>query len=362
VRPPAGGHAAAGYDLLVCDLDGTLIGDSMTLEPPLVQAFHRAAGRGLAISIATGRMPAAADRYRDELGITAPVIYYNGALVRGGNGSGDLVSLTLPRGILARAWAVFSQAPVHPIFYRDEQLFCVEKTFAVRRYCDEEGLRAEVVDDPAAFLELGAFIKALLIGHPRDLDVVRQELTPIVGEHGRLVRTRGDYLEIIPLAASKGAALSRLAAHLHVPLPRVVAVGDQENDLEMLREAGLGVAMPHAPEPVRRAADRIAPGGADGGLLALFGRSSPVASTDLIRGASPRSLAGHRPSARSREVRADDGVARPDSDPGASAPPFPALLPDPARRARRPGGLWRRGRDSRRGRDGGRARSGRQGG
>jgi len=266
---------AAGYDLLVCDLDGTLIDGSMTLEPALVTGFRRAAERGLEISIATGRMPASADRYRDELGITAPVIYYNGALVRDGGGQADLVSLTLPRGVLARAWTVFSNAPVHPIFYRDGQLYCVEKTFEVRRYCDEEGLRVEVVDDPAGFLELGAFIKTLLIAHPRDLDVVREELAPVVAERGRLVRTRRDYLEIIPVAASKGAALARLADHLGVPLPRVVAVGDQENDLEMLREAGLGVAMPHAPEPVRRAADRVAPDAAEGGLLALFAELFP---------------------------------------------------------------------------------------
>jgi len=282
VRPVAGGRDAAeparspvSYDLLVCDLDGTLIDDSMTLAPPLVEAFHRAAGRGLTISLATGRMPAAADRYRDELHITAPVIYYNGALVRGGNGGPDLLSLTLPRGVLHRAWGMFSQAPVHPIFYRDDRLYCTSLTLAIQRYCDEEGLRADVVEDPGQFLALGAFIKSLLIGHPNDLDIVREELTPIVAEHGRLVRTRSDYLEIIPVAASKGAALGRLAAHLGVPLERVVTVGDQENDLEMLREAGLGVAMPHAPEPVRRAADRIAPTAADGGLLRLLGELFP---------------------------------------------------------------------------------------
>jgi len=211
---PAASREVAGYDLLVCDLDGTLIDGSMTLEPSLATAFRRAAERGLAVSIATGRMPAAADRYRDELGITAPVIYYNGALVRDGSGRPDLVSLTLPRGVLARAWAVFSNAPVHPIFYRDGRLHCVEKTFEIRRYCDEEGLRVEVVDDPAGFLELGAFIKTLLIAHPRDLDVVREELTPVVAEHGRLVRTRRDYLEIIPVTASKGAALARLEAQV----------------------------------------------------------------------------------------------------------------------------------------------------
>jgi Cof subfamily protein (haloacid dehalogenase superfamily) len=281
VSPAGGGEGAAPararsrYDLLVCDLDGTLLDDSMQLDAALVEAFHRAAARGLAISLATGRMPAAADPYRDQLGITTPVIYYNGAVVRGGEGEPDLVSLTLPRGVLGRAWTVVSHAPVHPVFYRDDRLFCAERTLPVRQYCEEEGLTVDVVPDLEEFLGLGAFIKSLLIGHPRDLDIVRAELTPIVAEHGRLVRTRHDYLEIIPVAASKGAALARLAAHVGVPLHRVVAVGDQENDLEMLREAGLGIAMPHAPEAVRRVADRVAPSAADGGLLRLLGELFP---------------------------------------------------------------------------------------
>jgi hydroxymethylpyrimidine pyrophosphatase-like HAD family hydrolase len=179
------------------------------------------------------------------------------------------VSLTLPRGVLHRAWAVVSEAPVDPVFYRDDRLYCVGRTPAVRRYCDEEGLRVDVVDDPPEFLALGGFVKSLLIGHPSDLGVLREELAPLLAEHARLVRTRGDYLEIIPLGASKGAALAQLTAHLGVPLERVVAVGDQENDVEMLQAAGLGVAMSHAPGPVRRAAGRIAPGGA-GGLLGLL--------------------------------------------------------------------------------------------
>lgn len=269
------GATPAGYDLLVSDLDGTLLDEEMGLAPTLVEAFQRAAARGLPISLATGRMPAAADPYRDQLGITAPVIYYNGAVVRGGDGGPDLISLTLPRGVLGRAWPVVAQAPVHPIYYRDDRLYCVERTPAVRRYCEDEGLTVDVIPDVTEFLGLGAFIKSLLIGHPRDLDIVREELTPIVAEHGRLVRTRRDYLEIIPVAASKGAALARLAEHVRVPLARVVAVGDQENDLEMLRVAGLGVAMPDAPDAVRRAADRVAPPPAEGGLLRLLAELFP---------------------------------------------------------------------------------------
>jgi Cof subfamily protein (haloacid dehalogenase superfamily) len=256
--------------LLVCDLDGTLVDKSLELEPALVEAFQRAMSRGLAISLATGRMPPGAERYREELGLSAPSIFYNGALIRDPGDGHDLLSLSLPRGLLGRVFGIFAEAPVHPLFYRDDRLFCLERTFPVREYGDTQGLDVDVIPDPRDFLALGSFVKGLFIGHPATLPVLRADLETAVGPAARLVMTRTDYLEIIPSDASKGSALRALADHLGVPLDRVVAVGDQENDLEMLRTAGVGVAMPQAPEAVRAAAARVAPARADGGLVALF--------------------------------------------------------------------------------------------
>ena len=256
--------------LLVCDLDGTLIDHSLVLDPALVAAVRRAAERGLLVSLATGRMPPAVDRYRDELRIRAPLIYYNGALIRDPLSGEDLLSLTLPRGVLRHAYTVFAHAPVHPLFFRDDQLYCLDESLPIRSYCDEEGLRVEVVPDPEDFLGLGAFVKSLLIGHPAALPVVREDLEGVVGKGAKLLHTRSNFLEMIPAEASKGSALAALARHLGVPLERVVAVGDQENDVDMLQAAGMGVAMPHAPEFVRKSADRIAPLPEAGGLLALF--------------------------------------------------------------------------------------------
>ena len=257
-------------DFLVCDLDGTLIDRTGALDPALVNAFHRAAARGLLISIATGRMPQAVDRYREELAIEAPMIFYNGALIRDPESGRDLLSLALPRGILGRAYEIFAHAPVDPLFYRDDQVYCLELSLPIRDFCDEEGLRAHLIPDPPGFLALGAFVKSLFIGHPAVLPVLREELSGVIGAEARLVRTHQKYLELLPTTASKGRALADLAAHVSVPLAHVVAVGDQENDLEMIRAAGIGVAMPQAPEGVRAAADRVAPTPAEGGLLALF--------------------------------------------------------------------------------------------
>ena len=263
------------YRLLVCDLDGTLLGDSPDLDLPLVDALKGAMGRGLAFSIATGRMPPGVDRYRDELGVTAPMIFYNGGLVRDHEGGRDLLALSLPRGILWQAHGIFANAPVDPLFYRDDQVYCLAESFAVRRYAEKQRVPLEVIDAPEDFLRLGGFAKTLLIGHPACLPTVRADLSDIIRDSARLVTTQRDYLEIIPAAATKGAAVRVLGEHLGIPLEETIAVGDQENDLEMIQAAGLGIAMPQAPEAVRTAARRVAPPDAEGGLLALFREIMP---------------------------------------------------------------------------------------
>jgi Cof subfamily protein (haloacid dehalogenase superfamily) len=258
------------YRLLVCDLDGTLLDKPPDLDPALVAGLRRAIERGLTVSIATGRMPPGVDRYRDELGITAPMIFYNGALVRDHEVGQDLMTLTLPRGILWQAHDVYAHAPVDPLFYRDDRLYCLAESFQVRAYSEQQGVPLEVIDAPGDFLRLGGFVKSLFIGHPQSLPTVRADVEAAVGEAARLVMTRRDYLEMIPPAASKGAALRFLASHLGVPLEQTIAAGDQENDLEMIRAAGLGIAMPLSPDTVRAAAGRVAPPDEQGGLLALF--------------------------------------------------------------------------------------------
>ena len=258
------------FDLLVLDLDGTLLHDDLELDPAQVSAFRRAMERGLTITVATGRMPRAAARYVAQLQITAPVILYNGALVQDPVTGRDLLSLEIPPGLPWKVYQSFAQAPVHPLFYQDDHLYCLGLTPPIAAYCRERRLTPETVTDPEPFLRLGSFVKCLFIGHPADLRPLREEIASQLGTEARLVHSRPDQLDLLPAAASKGAALRFLVRYLGIPLSRVIAVGDEENDLEMLQESGLGIAMAHAPEEVRAAADRVAPSADAGGLLGLL--------------------------------------------------------------------------------------------
>ncbi len=263
------------YGLVVLDLDGTLLQGSLSLDPVLVTACRGAMARGLTITLATGRMPPAARPYWEAMGITAPVILYNGALIRDPVGARDLFAVTLPTSLPWAVFPIFASAPVHPLFYQNDRLYCLERTSPIMAYCREQGVAAERIAEPESFLKSGAFVKCLFIGHPRDLEMIREKLALAAGDQARLVSSRPGYLELLPAGASKGAALRFLAGRLGVPLARVIAVGDQENDLEMIREAGMGIAVAHAPDEVKAAADRVAPPPERGGLLAVLADLCP---------------------------------------------------------------------------------------
>ncbi len=95
-------------------------------------------------------------------------------------------------------------------------------------------------------------------------DKVRTQLS--VREDLFISSSMGLNLEINTRNAHKGAALRFLAEHLSVPMQDVMAIGDSDNDIQMLQAAGLGVAMGSARNPVRQAADATCPPASQSGL------------------------------------------------------------------------------------------------
>ncbi|KLU59985.1 putative phosphatase YwpJ [Peptococcaceae bacterium CEB3] len=81
------------------------------------------------------------------------------------------------------------------------------------------------------------------------LSFLRRERLPFT-----FVRSEPYFLEILPPDTSKGAALRLLRKHLSIPSSRVVAVGDNPNDKEMLEAAGFGVAVGNAHRELKKVA------------------------------------------------------------------------------------------------------------
>src|SRR4051794_24457672 len=87
--PPKRVAAAFPIGLIALDIDGTLIGDDLLLRDRTVAAVRAARHRGVSVSLVTGRMSTSAIVFARELGLTHPIVAYQGALIRELRPDGD---------------------------------------------------------------------------------------------------------------------------------------------------------------------------------------------------------------------------------------------------------------------------------
>ncbi len=260
--------------LIALDIDGTLVDDDLALRDRTVVAIQRATRRGIHVSLATGRMTSSATRFAETLGLTAPVIGFQGALIRDMSGRPDRVGRLLRHrpldGTVGRDAVLWSrQRGLDPHVNHLERLVIRADDPRVDDYSAFLGVRATRVGDLAAWIS-HPITKIVAVGPP-DLPMsVLHEARAAFAGRAAVTVAHPRFLEFVAPGVSKGQAVRWLARRAGVPLGNVLAIGDQLNDLEMLCAVGHGVAMPTAPEAVRAAARYVAPSLEDEGAAQVI--------------------------------------------------------------------------------------------
>ena len=250
--------------LIALDIDGTLVGDDLIIGPRTRAAVRAAMDRDVAVSLVTGRMVSSALRFAEELGLTGPIVGYQGGLARAmpAPDSRRLGRLLVHTPIPAQtARAVVHWTREHGL---DPHLNHLER-FILRAddpraddYSDFMGARAELVPDLEASIR-HPITKVLAVGEPP----LPTELAPLARDaflgKADVTISHPRFLEFVAPGVSKGRAIRWLARRLGVTLGATLAIGDQWNDLEMIAEVGHGAAMPTAPAEVLAVARYVAP-------------------------------------------------------------------------------------------------------
>lgn len=250
--------------LIALDIDGTLVGDDMVIGPDTRRAVRAALARGVSVSIVTGRMVSSAMRFALELGLSAPVVGYQGGLIRAmpEPGSARIGRLLLHRPLgpaAARAVVEWTyDQGLDPHINHLERFILRADDPRAEDYSAFMGARAELVEDlPASIVH--PVTKVLAVGVP-PLPV---EIAPVARARfmgvADVTISHPKFLEFVAPGVSKGHAVRWLARRLGVLLGATLAIGDQWNDLEMLAVVGHGAAMPSAPAAVQAVARYIAP-------------------------------------------------------------------------------------------------------
>jgi Cof subfamily protein (haloacid dehalogenase superfamily) len=246
------------YKLIAADLDGTLMGEDFIISPKVKDAARRAMEKGVRFTIATGRAFGSVLPFAEELGINSPLICYQGGLIKD-HLSGQVIyeqSVPLP---LARQLIRFArQRGVHLNVYLDGRAYVERMTPEARYYTRIARAVVYPVGDMLAFLDRAPMKFIIILSDDATWPLIA-ELGALFAGQMRFVRSYPRFVEGIPLGVSKGHALARLADHLGLPLEETIGIGDNDNDLELVERAGLGVAMGNASPALKAAADYIAP-------------------------------------------------------------------------------------------------------
>jgi len=229
------------YQLIVFDLDGTLLTHEFELLPSTVDAVRDIRNSGLRVSVATGRSYKSAKPFLDRLEITEPMVFSNGSVYDNPDtGERELIS-----GVpLETALIVLMLLPEFNISVKlhmpDGNIYKSDAT-----PWPDEGIHFEVGDiKPKLKEELDEDpIKIVFYDVQGKMDAFTQKLDGILNRKSqvRLFRSHVRYMEMTNKEVSKGQTLKQLVAKLGIPATEVITVGDQENDLEMIRDFGLGI-------------------------------------------------------------------------------------------------------------------------
>jgi hypothetical protein len=295
--------------LIALDIDGTLVGDDLVVGPRTIDAVHAARARGVAVSLVTGRMVSSAMRFAGELGLTDPIIGYQGGLIRampepGSTRLGKLLVHTPLKPATARAIVTWTREHgLDPHLNHLERFILREDDPRADDYSAFMGARAELWPD---LLQIDHPItKILAVGEPPLPTEMAPAAAAAFAGVADVTISHPRFLEFVAPGVSKGRAIRWLARRLGIPLARTLAVGDQWNDIEMLAEVGHGAAMPTAPTEVKAVARYLAPAVADEGVAVMIERLVLVderaartasrelaASADRARSAATADLAG----------------------------------------------------------------------
>lgn len=254
--------------LLLSDIDGTLVHEGRIPERNLAAIDFFIKHGGL-FSIATGRSVEATRLYAVQSGANAGVVTCNGAVIYDYAAEQPIFSCLLPEKVKPLVRELVQEFPlVGAEAHHLRELYLLNRTDAIDHHMSYEQISAlslaeeEIYEKPWTKVLFATF-------DPEDMSRLHTRCRPYNCEDYYFLETADIYYELTCGGANKGAALSRLAEHYHIPHRTVFAIGDYFNDVEMLDAAGISAAPSGAPEEIKARVDFIA-GRCEDGCVADF--------------------------------------------------------------------------------------------
>src|SRR5947209_1172519 len=242
-------------DLVVSDVDGTLLTGDKRLTDDAKTAVQRLHAAGIGFTVTSSRPTIGMKFLIKALAITLPIGPFNGSSTVD-PALRPIEQHLIPASAAKRGIAVLEQ------FEIDIWLFTNDRWLTRRadgEYVPHE--KRAIRADPTVVADFSPFLGAAckIVGASADPALLQRcevAMREALGNQATAVRSQSYYLDVTPPDCNKGTFVEAIAGRLGIPTSAVATIGDMENDVPMFRTSGLSIAMGNAPEDVRKLATR----------------------------------------------------------------------------------------------------------
>jgi Cof subfamily protein (haloacid dehalogenase superfamily) len=243
--------------LIALDLDGTLVGKDLTISPRVRESILQARARGAEVTIVTGRMFAATKPFAQALGITGPLVCYQGAAIIETSTGAVLRETPVRQDVTRQVLAWADEHNVHAQCYSDDKLYVQQINRFSKRYAELSKVEPTLVPSLSEAFADRPTIKLVLVDDPEPSEEHLAALKPLLGDRAYLTRSNVDFVEVLSPDVNKGEALAFVAQRYGATLAETMAIGDAWNDVPLISAAGVGVAMGSGPPELFAKADFV---------------------------------------------------------------------------------------------------------
>jgi len=255
------------FKLIVSDLDGTIKDTDQPIHPYTIEVLTRLPELGIRVTLASGRSLASLKPYAEELKIKIPMVLANGCIIQSLDGTIHFRE-PMPVEVTRKILQITDRENSDLVVFSDDRLYFKNMTDNIDRIFGKLRNSVHVVGSWDAIEPILPEVNKFMIidwqsqEHLAKLESIFDRELEGQAEY---LRTNINHLEVMPKGVNKATGLIHLAEVLHIRMDEILAFGDFENDVAMLAEVGLGVAVENACDIAKQNANLIVGSCADNG-------------------------------------------------------------------------------------------------
>lgn len=248
--------------VLFLDMDGTTLNDQVEIPKENLEAIQQAVAAGHEVVITTGRPMASAHMLLEKWGLDKVgcryVIAFNGGMVLDAISETVIYEKSIPVDWMKTIVREARKRDIYVHTYEGKDVLADRDCEALQGYIKKNRMQAKLVSDLEKDIKEAA--DKMLAIDLEDYEKLKQFCEDMKewadGKVDMYFSTR-QYLEIMPAGVSKGAAVEAFCEKMGIPIENSISAGDEQNDISMIRSAGVGCAVANAIPEAKAVADYV---------------------------------------------------------------------------------------------------------